>query len=87
MEHIARTGGTVSGGPVDADFYRGWGIHPFKGSKAHHWVAGRPDWLPAEALYTLQSACGMSTVATRQVQLLRAGSYEYCRRCENKLMP
>lgn len=76
-------GGIVSGGPVPADFVAGWGKHPFTGEKAHHWTADRTFDLP-DGAYGLRSACLLLTVATRQVPLLGAGTYEYCQRCENR---
>ncbi len=90
LEKMARLGGTVSGGPVEAEFTRGWGKHPFRGELAHHWTADRTiaagHKLTTEGAYWLHSACGLTTVATTQVQLLGAGTYEYCKRCERVLM-
>lgn len=81
----ARDGAIISGGPVPADFERGWGKHPFRGEKAHHWTADRTLIDPGIG-YGLASACGLDTVATPQVPLLGAGTYEYCERCERVLM-
>jgi hypothetical protein len=90
LERLARQGGIVSGGPVDAEFTRGWGKHPFRGELAHHWTADRTiaagHKMTTEGAYWLHSACGMTTVATSQVPLLGAGTYEYCKRCERVLM-
>jgi hypothetical protein len=85
LEQAARRGAIVSGGPVEADFTRGWGKHPFRGDCAHHWTADRRIALP-DGAYGLFSTCGITTVATEQVPLLGAGTFEYCRRCESILM-
>jgi hypothetical protein len=85
LRQLAQQGGIVSGGPVADDFASGWGKHPFNGEKAHHWTADRSVKVDG-VLYGLDSACGLQTIATPRVPLLGAGSYEYCRRCEKKLM-
>ena len=86
LKAAIRDGALVSGGPVPADFERGWGHPPFmNGMKAHHWEADRRFDL-GEGAYGLRSACGRSTVATRQVPLMQPGNLPFCQRCENALM-
>lgn len=83
LERMARLGGTVSGGPVGDDFTRGWAKHPFRGERAHHWSRLETT---KETAYLLYSACGMTTIATARVPLLGAGTYAFCKRCENLMM-
>lgn len=85
LESLARQGGTTSGAPVDEGFTQGWGLHPFKGKLAHNWKRVECDALP-DGAYGLVSACGMETVVNRQWPLFDAGTFEFCRRCEFKLM-
>lgn len=86
LEH----GATITDGPVPRDFTAVWGKHPFKGkSVAHYWTAERPAWMAEvspDMIYAISSACGLSTIGTKQVPLLGAGNLPFCVRCENKLM-
>lgn len=73
----ARAGGVVSDGPV----VDGWGVHPFKGKRAHHWqrfVSCDGD--------VLRAACGLRATVSERVPLLGSGTYESCVRCERALM-
>lgn len=84
---VRRSGGVITDGPVPADFTEGWCVHPFVGKKAHHWTADRTVVLPEEPeCYSVLSACGLDTVVTRQVPLCAAGNFEFCSRCESRLM-
>jgi hypothetical protein len=78
LEAIARAGGTVSGEAVQ----EGWAVHPFKGSRGHHW---RRTTTAGEAT-GVETACGLRTIVTEQVRLLGIGTYEPCSRCERVLM-
>lgn len=87
LKQKIREGALVSGKPVPADFDKGWGRPPFLGGRmiAHHWTADRTTDL-GDGAYGLKSACGVLTVATRQVPLCGPGNLPYCQRCENALM-
>lgn len=52
---------------------------------AHHWAADRRFDLKDRA-YGLVSACGIMTVATRQVPLCGPGNMDFCQRCDTKML-
>lgn len=83
LEH----GATITDGPVPPDFERGWGHPPFSKGKmiAHYWQADRSYDL-GEGVFGIRSACGVLTVSTPQVPLMRPGNLPFCARCEAKLM-
>lgn len=92
-EAVRRSGGLCSDGPVGDDFTAGWAKHPFVAvrseGRAHYWEAG--PWKTAlnddKTPYRLvDSACGIASHVTKSVPLLGPGNYEFCARCENKLM-
>lgn len=85
LESLARQGGITSGAPVAEGFTQGWGILPFNGKRAHNWRRIKDDTLP-EGTWRLVSACGMENFAAKRLPLLGPGTFEYCQRCENKLM-
>ena len=72
----------ITEGPVPHGFVSGWAVHPFRGSMAHHWRVGRA----AGGAVGVSTACGMETVVTDEVQLLGAGSFPLCQRCDAKLL-
>lgn len=88
LDNARRHGALVSGGPVPADFVKGWGTHPFmRGMKAHHWVADRSfEFKPNPSAYEVRSACGARKFVNDRVPLLQPGNLPFCATCENKLM-
>lgn len=86
LQQKRREGALVTGGKVGDDFLTGWGHPPFmRGMKAHHWTADLSSDL-GDGAYGLRSACGLLTVATKQVPLMQPGNLPFCTRCEGKLM-
>lgn len=83
---LRRNGGFLSGPPVDDGFLEGWAVHPFTGfAKGHWWRAKRKD-VAAPIVAGLFSACGLWTVATREVPLLQLGNMPPCGNCDRIML-